>query len=81
MYGQSKPDGIFYALFGWVGPLFGGMQVVRFLHHVLTWAFVIFFPIHIYLAMRADILEHGGSISSIISGGRFVRSDVRYEDE
>jgi Ni/Fe-hydrogenase b-type cytochrome subunit len=81
MYGQSNPDGIFYALFGWVGPLLGGMQVVRFVHHVLTWAFVIFFPIHIYLAMRADILEHGGSISSIISGGRFVRSDVKYEDE
>jgi len=81
MYGQSNPDGFFYAFFGWVGPLFGGMQVVRFVHHVLTWVFVIFFPIHIYLAMRADILEHGGSISSIISGGRFVRSDVKYEDE
>ena len=81
MYGQSNPDGIFYALFGWVGPLLGGLQVVRFVHHVLTWAFVIFFPIHIYLAMRADILEHGGAISSIISGGRFVRADVKYEDE
>jgi Ni/Fe-hydrogenase b-type cytochrome subunit len=81
MYGQSNPDGISYALFGWLGPLFGGMQVVRFVHHVLTWVFVIFFPVHVYLAMRADILEHGGSISSIVSGGRFVRSDVHYEDE
>jgi Ni/Fe-hydrogenase 1 B-type cytochrome subunit len=81
MYGQSNPDGIWYRLFQWVIPLFGGIQVVRFIHHALTWAFVIFFPIHIYLAMRADILEHGGTISSIISGGRFVKSDVKYEDE
>ena len=81
MYGQSNPDGMIYRLFQWIVPLLGGIQVVRFIHHVLTWVFVIFLPIHIYLATRADILEHGGTISSIISGGRFVRSDVKYEDE
>jgi Ni/Fe-hydrogenase 1 B-type cytochrome subunit len=81
MYGQSNPEGIWYTLFQWTVPLMGGIQVVRFIHHVFTWAFVIFIPIHVYLAMRADILEHGGTISSIISGGRFVRSDVKYEDE
>jgi Ni/Fe-hydrogenase b-type cytochrome subunit len=81
MYGQSNPDGIWYRLFQWTVPLMGGIQVVRFIHHVFTWAFVIFIPIHVYLAMRADILEHGGTISSIISGGRFVRKNVKYEDE
>jgi Ni/Fe-hydrogenase b-type cytochrome subunit len=81
LYAQSNPEGIWYALFQWTVPLLGGIQVVRFIHHVLSWAFVIFIPIHVYLAMRADILEHGGTISSIISGGRFVRTDVKYEDE
>ena len=81
LYGQSNPGGLFFQLFGWLGPAFGGMQNVRFVHHVATWAFLIFIPIHIYLAVRADVLEHGGSISSIITGGRFVPSDRTYVDE
>jgi Ni/Fe-hydrogenase 1 B-type cytochrome subunit len=81
MYGQSRPGGLWYTLFGWVVPLLGGIQVVHFVHHVLTWAFLIFIPIHIYLALRADLLERTGTISSIISGGRFVRSDVTYVDQ
>jgi Ni/Fe-hydrogenase b-type cytochrome subunit len=81
MYGQSRPGGVWYTLFGWVVPLLGGIQVVHFVHHVLTWAFLAFIPIHIYLALRADLLERTGTISSIISGGRFVRSDIKYVDE
>jgi Ni/Fe-hydrogenase b-type cytochrome subunit len=80
MYGQSDPSGFFYKAFNWVGILFGGMPVVRFVHHVLTWAFLIFIPIHIYLAIRADHLERTGVISSIISGGRFVPADEKYID-
>ena len=81
MYGQSRPGGLWYTLFGWVVPLLGGIQVAHFVHHVLTWAFLIFIPIHIYLALRADLLERTGTISSIVSGGRFVRSDVTYVDQ
>jgi Ni/Fe-hydrogenase b-type cytochrome subunit len=81
MYGQSRPGGVWYTLFGWVVPLLGGIQVVHFVHHVLTWAFLAFIPIHIYLALRSDLLERTGTISSIISGGRFVRSDIKYVDE
>jgi len=81
MYGQSRPGGLWYTLFGWVVPLLGGIQVVHFVHHIMTWVFLIFIPIHIYLAMRADLLERTGTISSIISGGRFVRSDVTYVDQ
>jgi Ni/Fe-hydrogenase 1 B-type cytochrome subunit len=81
LYGQSDPSGIFFRLLGWLGPALGGMQNVRFIHHVLTWVFLIFIPIHVYLAIRADVLEHGGSISSIITGGRFVPADHKYVDE
>jgi Ni,Fe-hydrogenase I cytochrome b subunit len=63
-----------------VGILFGGMPVVRFIHHVCTWLFLTFIPIHIYLAIRADHLERTGVISSIISGGRFVPADEKYID-
>jgi Ni/Fe-hydrogenase 1 B-type cytochrome subunit len=81
MYGQANPRGFFYLTFGWVAHLLGGIQEVHFVHHVLTWAFIIFFPIHLYLALRADHLERTGTISSIISGGRFVRADGEYVDQ
>lgn len=81
MYGQANPGGFFYKVFGWVVPLLGGIQEVHVVHHVFTWAFLIFIPIHVYLAIRADHLERTGTISSIISGGRFVRADVEYVDE
>jgi len=57
------------------------MPVVRFVHHVGTWGFLIFIPIHIYLALRADHLERTGVISSIVSGGRFVPADHEFVDE
>jgi len=81
MYGQSHPGGLWYNLFGWVVPFLGGIQIVHFVHHVLTWVFLIFLPVHLYLALRADILERTGTISSIISGGRFVKADVEYVDQ
>jgi Ni/Fe-hydrogenase b-type cytochrome subunit len=80
LYGLSDPDGFFYRVFGWETLFLGGVPVVRFVHHVLTWAILIFVPIHVYLALRADFTDRGGTISSIISGGRWVRDDVPYED-
>jgi Ni/Fe-hydrogenase b-type cytochrome subunit len=81
MYGQSNPGGFFYRAFNWVGMVMGGMPVTRFVHHAATWIFLIFVPIHIYLAIRADHLERTGVISSIISGGRFVPADEKFIDE
>jgi Ni/Fe-hydrogenase b-type cytochrome subunit len=81
LYGQSNPGGFIYGATNWIGALFGGMPVVRFVHHVGTWGFLIFIPIHVYLAIRADLLERTGVMSSIVSGGRFVPSDRKYVDE
>jgi Ni/Fe-hydrogenase 1 B-type cytochrome subunit len=81
LYGQSNPGGFIYGATNWIGALFGGMPVVRFVHHVGTWGFLIFIPIHVYLALRADHLERTGVISSIVSGGRFVPADQEFVDE
>ncbi len=81
MYGQSTPGGFFHTTFGWVTSLLGGIQMLHFVHHVLTWVFIIFIPIHIYLTVRADALHREGRVSSMISGGRFVRCDLDYVDD
>ena len=81
LYVQASPQTWGFQLMGWVIPGLGGLMTVRFIHHVATWGFLIFIPIHVYFATRADFMEREGSISSIISGGRFVSADLRYEDE
>jgi len=42
---------------------------------------LIFIPAHIYLSFRADTVEGGGTVSSIITGGRFFEPGHEYEDE
>jgi len=81
MYGLSNPGGFFHTATAWVAPLFGGIQTVRFTHHALTWLLITFIPLHVYLAFRADVMDREGEMSSIFSGGRFVRADVKFEDE
>ena len=80
MYGQSAPNGFFYRIFTWVPPLFGGLQIVRAVHHMLTWVFIIFAMIHIYFTIRSDYIERIGRVSSMITGGRYVNTDEKYED-
>jgi Ni/Fe-hydrogenase b-type cytochrome subunit len=81
LYGESSPSGFFHAVFTHpVSSLLGGIQRVRFVHHILTWVFMTFVPLHVYLAMRMDLLEQTGTVSSIVSGGRFVNRDVTYAD-
>jgi len=81
LYGLADPDGFFFRVFGWEHLFLGGVPVVRFIHHVLTWAILIFVPVHVYFALRADVTDRDGTISSIISGGRWIRDDVHYEDD
>src|ERR1019366_9321722 len=80
LYGQSNPDGLIFRTFAWLPALLGGLQGVRFIHHVATWGFIIFAIMHIYFALRSDYIERTGVVSSIITGGRYVPSDEVYED-
>jgi Ni/Fe-hydrogenase 1 B-type cytochrome subunit len=80
LYGQSNPGGVFHTMLSWVPPLFGGLQIVRLVHHALTYGFIIFVIFHVYFGMRADYVERAGVISSIITGGRFIAANDEYED-
>ncbi len=59
--------------FGWAIPLLGGSQDVRMLHILGMWLFIVFTIIHIYMAIRADIMGKQSSVSTIISGWRTYR--------
>ena len=67
----------FPQLFAWIVPFMGGDLVVRQWHHLLTWFFIIFLFVHVYLSWYHDYLEGRGTLSSIIGGWKFIekRSD------
>ncbi len=60
-------------LFSWVIPLFGGDFMVRTIHHISMWGFILFTIIHVYLVFYHDWLEGRGEVSSMFGGYKFVR--------
>lgn len=80
LFGQANPTGIIAQTFGRIAPLVGGLQMVRVIHHVATWYFPMFVVFHVYLSVRADLLERSGTMSSMVSGGRFVPVEEHYAD-
>jgi len=81
MYGQATPGGFWYSLTQPIVMAVGGIQIIRLVHHLSTWWFVIFPIIHIYLVLRKEVTERGGGLSGIVSGGHYIRADVDYVDE
>lgn len=59
--------------FGWVIPLFGGSQAVHSWHHLGMWAIVTFIIVHVYAAIREEIMSRQTMLGAIISGTRSFR--------
>ncbi len=57
-------------LFGWVIPLFGQSQDVHTWHRLGLWAMVVFVIVHVYAAIREDIMGRQSIVSTMISGYR-----------
>jgi Ni/Fe-hydrogenase 1 B-type cytochrome subunit len=53
--------------------MFGGLSNVRWWHHLLTWCFVLFIIVHVYMAFWYDVIFKQGTISSMISGVTFKK--------
>ncbi|MFZ1036145.1 MAG: Ni/Fe-hydrogenase, b-type cytochrome subunit [Smithella sp.] len=48
--------------------LMGGLAMVRYIHHVFTWLFILFIVVHIYMAFWYDAVLKEGTVSSMIGG-------------
>jgi len=72
MYFEPQFDSSFWgigAFFSYVGILFGGDSFsVRSWHHIVSWGFMIFIVVHIYMSFREDWLSRNGTLSSIVTG-------------
>ena len=68
----SLPD----TVMGWVLGLVQNSQRLHTLHHLGMWAVVTFVLVHVYAAIREDILSRQSMISSMVSGERLFRDDL-----
>ncbi|WP_027583450.1 Ni/Fe-hydrogenase, b-type cytochrome subunit [Bradyrhizobium sp. Ai1a-2] len=62
-----------YKLFGWVFSIWPNSQDVHTWHHLGLWVIATFALVHIYAAIREDIMSRQSIVSSMISGEREFR--------
>ena len=48
--------------------MFGGLALVREVHHILTWGIIIFIIAHVYMAVFNAVYGKEGTIDAIVSG-------------
>ena len=75
LYGEAQGINSWtYRLFGWVISAVGGnSQQVHAWHHMGLWVTVIFVILHVYAAIREDIMSRQSMISTMISGWRMFK--------
>jgi Ni/Fe-hydrogenase 1 B-type cytochrome subunit len=77
MYGEGEGMGSWqYRWFSsWVIPWLGQSQDVHTWHHLFMWYLVIFIIIHVYGAVRENMLSQPTFIRTMITGWRTVKKD------
>ena len=71
LYGEGLQTGSWAdKMFGWVIPLMGQSQDVHTWHHMGMWGLVLFVILHVYAAIREDIMGRQSIVSTMISGYR-----------
>lgn len=69
---SAMSDAFLPSIFAWIIPLMGGDFIVRQLHHVFLWFFVLFTMVHVYLVFYHDYVEGNGVFSSMVGGWKFI---------
>lgn len=62
---------ILSVMFKWLEVALGGLANVRVIHHITTWAIVLFIPVHIYMVVWNAIKHPDGGADSIVGGFRY----------
>jgi len=65
----------------WVIPLFGQSQDVHTYHHLAMWGMVIFIIVHVYAAVREEIMSRQSMMSSMFSGWRNFKDDLPMDSD
>jgi Ni/Fe-hydrogenase 1 B-type cytochrome subunit len=77
LYGEGAGPGSWaHSMFSsWMIPLFGQSFTLHTWHHYIMWVILLFVMIHVYVAVREDIMSRQSIISSMISGWRNFKDE------
>jgi Ni/Fe-hydrogenase 1 B-type cytochrome subunit len=76
LYAEGKGMGSWqHVVFGWVITLAGNTQTLHTLHHAGMWVLILFVMIHVYTAVREDIMSRQTLISTMVNGIRIFKDD------
>lgn len=77
LYAEGQgTDTWWYTAFGWVFGFFNNNSMhVHTFHRVMMWVIVVFSIVHIYAAIREDIMSRQSLISTMVSGWRYFKDD------
>jgi len=81
MYYMTEPSNIGGTLFGWVNVILGNEMITHWVHHIVAWLIIVFAIGHIYMVLRADMMEAEGEASSMFSGVKFLEHTPKDENE
>jgi len=74
LYGEGTGAGSWaHSAFGWVIVAFGNSLDVHSWHRLGMWAILLFVMIHVYAAIREDIMSKQSMVSTMISGFRMFK--------
>ncbi|MCV6608569.1 MAG: Ni/Fe-hydrogenase, b-type cytochrome subunit [Campylobacterales bacterium] len=75
-------EGIGGFVYGFLRPIevwVGGLGMVRDIHHITMWFFIVFLPVHIYLAVFNSVHGQTGAMDTIISGYKWDKDHDKEE--
>ncbi|HBZ44101.1 MAG TPA: Ni/Fe-hydrogenase, b-type cytochrome subunit [Maritimibacter sp.] len=76
LYAEGAGQGSFAdTVAGWVLGLVGNSMILHTFHHIGMYFILIFMIIHIYAAIREDIMSRQSMVSTMISGHRTFKDD------
>lgn len=74
MYSEAYGPGHWSdAVFGWINPLLGGSLNTHALHRLGMWYLICFIIVHVYAALREDVMSRQSIISTMINGWRMFK--------
>jgi Ni/Fe-hydrogenase 1 B-type cytochrome subunit len=77
LYGTSAHVDSPLRMFAGLAPWFGGLQMARWIHHIIMWLLIGFTVHHVYSSVLMSQIEQNATVESIFSGYKFVpREDL-----
>jgi Ni/Fe-hydrogenase 1 B-type cytochrome subunit len=72
LHAVDEPIGSPLRIFDALTPFFGGLPIVRLIHHIGMWVILVFAVVHVYFVLLSSVIEHIGTFDSIFSGYKFL---------